>query len=110
MTSEQVYIIVDDTRNLIDFLTAIFDKKIIYYQRPEQLLADLDKYPLDTKILLDNHIPGARSGIETAKELHEKGYTHLYLLTAEMWQQAQLPKYLTLIIKTDSEKIEEVFK
>lgn len=78
------------------------------YSNPFELLNAVDKYPKDTKIVLDNYYyaPDGSTyqidGITLAEKLHVKGFTNLFLLSGESFN---VPSYLTLILKSDKEKI-----
>ena len=98
------FIIVDDderfTDDLINFVFS--DKKISCFNDPRNFLANVSKFPKDTKILLDNHFStGNVKGIELAKILHAQGYLRLYLLSGNSFEQGDLPNYLTAIRKDD---------
>ena len=81
------------------------------YSNPFEFLDKVDKYALDTQFILDNcyYADDGSSyeidGIEIAKRLHEKGFTRLFLLFGEAFA---VPDYLTLILKTDREKIRKL--
>ena len=42
-----------------------------------------------------------KDGLTIAKELHENGYTNLFMTTAEIIPQDKIPDYLTVILKND---------
>ncbi|MDQ5920714.1 MAG: two-component system, OmpR family, aerobic respiration control sensor histidine kinase ArcB [Pseudomonadota bacterium] len=80
------------------------------YHDPFEFLNDIDKYPKDTKIIMDNNYQSGGvllpiSGITLAETLHEKGYTKLYLYS---WQQCDTPDYVVFILKTDREKMTQL--
>jgi PAS domain S-box-containing protein len=101
-------IIVDDdekfVRNLVIF---VFGGKIVdQYHDPYHFLKNVAKYPKDSKIYLDNNFAVKDlSGIELARQLHEQGYTRLYLLSGENFQSDEIPHYLTVIKKDDIDSI-----
>ncbi|HLX54851.1 MAG TPA: ATP-binding protein, partial [Aquella sp.] len=78
-------VIVDDERYFGEYLvTALSKNKLVdYYSDVHDLLAQVDKYPLNTKFSLDNQLP-FMDGIDLAKKLHTMGYTNLYMLSGEM--------------------------
>ncbi len=45
--------------------------------------------------------------MNVAKELHEKGFSRLYLLSGNEFRKEELPPYLTAILKSDIESIEK---
>jgi len=83
------------------------------YSNPFEFLECVTKYPKDTKFILDNYYYAEDGGtypidgIEIAKQLHDQGYTNLFLLSG---QNFSVPDYLTLILKTDKEKIRNLDK
>jgi PAS domain S-box-containing protein len=103
-------VLVDDNetfaQTLIDF---IFDQDVVdYYRDPRKLLANLNQYPKDTRIYLDNNFTMVDElGIDFAKNLHELGFTRLYLLSGDTFKPGEIPSYLTVIIKTDIDKIRD---
>ncbi|HEX4045360.1 MAG TPA: hypothetical protein VHZ76_06830, partial [Gammaproteobacteria bacterium] len=102
-------VIVDDDekfiRNLVLF---VFDDKTVdQYHDPHHFLNNVKKYPKDCKIYLDNNFAAGSliSGVEIAKQLHEQGYTNLYLLSGDNFKKEDVPSYLTVIRKDDIESI-----
>lgn len=81
------------------------------YQNPFEFLQEADKYPKNTKIIIDNnyHNNGELikdiNGTIIAKQLHDKGYTNLYIYS---WEKCDTPDYVTLILKTDRATIEHL--
>lgn len=81
------------------------------YTNPMEFLDEVDKYPKDTKFMLDNLYNMEDGtlypidGVEIAKQLHEKGYTKLFLLSGESFST---PNYLKLILKTDQESLSKL--
>lgn len=74
------------------------------YHNPFEFLKEVDKYPKDTKIIIDNNyylddkLITDLDGIVIAEQLHEKGFTSLYIYS---WEKCKTPDYVTLILKTD---------
>jgi len=85
----------------------IFSQQTVeYFQTPEAFLEKVMNYPKETPIYLDNQFKSARfRGIDIAKDLHEKGFKHLYLLSGATFKPGELPDYLTLISKEDITKM-----
>lgn len=108
-------VFVDDEREFVKNIIAdhYSDLLIDIYSNPYEFLKNADNYPKDTKIILDNNYHSGYdlllpiSGIMIAKELHEKGFTKLYLYS---WETCDTPNYLTLILKTDLEKMANLDK
>ena len=99
----------DDEKYAVSLINYVFDESTVdYYNSPQQFEESLSHYPKDTRIYLDNHfVSSTISGVEFAKILHEKGYTRLYLLSGKLFKPNLLPGYLTVILKTDTDKIKD---
>jgi PAS domain S-box-containing protein len=99
----------DDEQFAATLLNYVFDDdRVDYFKDPEQFKDNVDQYPKDTRIYLDNNFASCSiRGVEIAKELHDKGYTHLYLMTGECFKSNDLPSYLTVILKTDIDNIKD---
>jgi hypothetical protein len=60
--------------------------------------------PKEIKIFIDNSFgPNSISGIELAKQLHDKGFTNLYLFSGSDFGGSEVPDYVTVISKMDIE-------
>jgi signal transduction histidine kinase len=82
--------------------------KIDKYAEPLSFLEDVSQYPLDTRVILDSSYLEAgvnMSGFEVAKKLHELGYTKLYLTTSQDLDNIPKLSYLTVISKSESQRI-----
>jgi PAS domain S-box-containing protein len=110
-------VIVEDSTSFAESIIAYLEEirgtkdkpyKIDFYSHPKKFLDNLSQYSRETKISLDNDfgIP-ALNGINLADQLHEQGYTNLYLLSGKDFVQGEIPPYLTFISKTDLDKIAE---
>ncbi|MDO8954750.1 MAG: PAS domain-containing sensor histidine kinase [Gammaproteobacteria bacterium] len=104
-------VLVDDDKtfaqNLILF--AFRNKVADHYTNPSHFLKNLSSYPKETRIFLDNNFAIADiTGIELAKQLHEQGYSQLYLLTGDTFSNGDLPDYLTVIRKDDINSIKNL--
>lgn len=76
------------------------DNTVDHYLLPEELLKNLSQYPKDTRFALDNNYEGsALNGKELADQLHQAGYTRLYLLSGDALNSDDLPDYLTAFLK-----------
>ena len=100
---------VDDEKNWLDYLVDKYYKhlKVERYYDPVSFLEDINQYPLNTKIIMDNYYYTETSsydleGTMLAKKLHEMGYAKLFLLSGERFV---VPEYLTLILKTDQDSL-----
>lgn len=105
-------VIVDDDKAFVRSLSlyAFDDDQITdEYYNPEHFLKNVDKYPKDTKIYLDNNYATSElKGLDVAKQLHELGYTRLYLLSGEDFKKGTIPDYLTVIGKNDIARLKKL--
>ncbi len=106
---------VDDDEDLLAAVTRAMqtrNKVIDTYSSVYKFLENKAVYPKDVKIILDNQFQREYArGIEIAQELHEAGYTRLYLFSGEYFDSSQdgvIPPYLTVIFKTDIDRLFEV--
>lgn len=111
-TSKKVDIVLlEDDEGFANALAKfVFDDKFVdQYFKPEDLLQNIDKYAKDTRFYLDNNYDNSYlKGIDVAKQLHEQGYERLYILTGEVFEdKTELPAYLTVLDKADTERIEK---
>ncbi|MFN8770130.1 MAG: PAS domain-containing sensor histidine kinase [Neisseriaceae bacterium] len=108
-------VFVDDEKEFTKTLISSYYNHLItdLYSNPLEFLDEVDKYPKNTKIILDNYyyLPDGGvyniDGITIAEELHNKGYTDLTLLSAEKFTT---PDYLKLVLKIDSDKLSKLDK
>ena len=82
------------------------------YYDPTIFLNEVEQYPLDTRIFLDyNYYHNDNykydvNGVTIAAKLHAKGYTNLFLLSAE--PVINKPDYLKLVLKTDVQALQKL--
>lgn len=108
-------VFVDDEKAFTQTLVANYYSQLITqaYSNPFEFLDDVDKYALDTRIILDNYYymeDGGTyniDGLTLAKKLHEKGFNNLCLLSGE---EFPVPEYLDLVIKTDKLALAKLYK
>ena len=108
-------VLVDNEEMSTQTLVAQYYSDLIVdtYSNPFEFLDCVAKYSKDTKIILDNYFYASDGstykidGVSIAKKLHEFGYTNLFLLSGE---EFVVPDYLTLILKSDREKIKHLDK
>ena len=77
------------------------DRKIKHFLDPRDFLAECQHYAKNIIVSIDNNF-GAQvpfNGISVAAQLHELGFTRLYLVSGTYFRQDQLPRYLTFIDK-----------
>lgn len=106
-------VFVDDEPELVEGIIIDYYSHLIidFYINPIELLKEIDRYPKDTKIIMDiNYQDGNEvcpiGGYKLAEMLHEKGYTKLYMYS---WESSNyVPQYVTFILKTDRETIAQL--
>jgi PAS domain S-box-containing protein len=101
-------VIIDDVRELADSVAdSLRDKFAVVgvYYHPERFLENLAQYPKDTVICMDHDFKTKMNGIDLAKQLHEAGYTKLYLLSGNKFEEGVVPDYLTVLLKGDMEAL-----
>ena len=77
----------DDEVYIRDLMRYVFndDDVIEYFNTPDELKKNIENYPKDTRVYLDNHFKSASiKGTDIAKWLHSLGFTRLYLLSGDM--------------------------
>lgn len=105
-------IIVDDEQSfresLRDYL--FLGKSVDCFASPFQLLEVLSQYPKNTLMLLDNQFEGIPlTGIALSFKLKEMGYSRLYILSGHEFSKEELPEGVIAILKTDIQRIRELF-
>jgi hypothetical protein len=102
-------VIVDDDFDFSETLADYFGNKGILsdvYNCPIAFKSKLFKYCTDTKILMDNDFSNADiTGIELAEQLHKLGYSNLYILSGKNFDQNEIPSYLKVLTKGDTNDI-----
>lgn len=105
------FVYVEDDERLADVLMKFqFKHKVVdYYESPDRLLENIEKYPKSMKFLFDNtYHNSSMTGIDLAKELYKLGYTRLYLLTGGLFPGDKVPDFLKVIIKSNMEELDRV--
>ncbi|HBY55771.1 MAG TPA: hypothetical protein DEG23_03035, partial [Coxiellaceae bacterium] len=106
-------VLIDDNEMFVSSLAMFLEnqgKIVDKYHSPSKFLDKISQYSKNTMIFMDNDLQSSMNGIELAKQLHEKGYTRLYLLSGKDFEEKQTPDYLTTVIKTDTDKIYRLVK
>lgn len=106
----------DDEKAYLDDMVANFytHLSVDKYYDPTTFLDYFVQYPLNTKIFLDHNYYSCDNykfdvnGVTVAARLHAEGYTNLFLISGE--DVPGKPDYLTVILKTDSEKLQTLDK
>lgn len=104
----------DDVEFAENVICYSFDSSdvIVHFKNPDELKENLEQYPekylKSTKICLDNNFDTSHvKGVQVAQELHEKGYTQLYLISGDTFLTGELPKYITVLSKGDMIQIKD---
>lgn len=103
-------VIIDDderyVRNMIDLV--FVDLSVDHYTSPEHFLTIAKQYPKDTKICLDQNFNDSRmDGLYLAEQLNKLGYTKLFLISGEEFDKRKMPKYLTVLKKSNIEEVKK---
>ncbi|EKD94226.1 MAG: sensory box sensor histidine kinase/response regulator [uncultured bacterium] len=102
-------VLIDDDEIFVDSLVFYLENKskkiVARYLDPIIFLAELSRYGKNTKIFMDNNFKKNINGFDLAKQLHEQGYTNLYMLSGKNFTKDEIPDYLTVLLKTDIDKI-----
>lgn len=102
-------IIIDDNEMFANSLASLFSDKLVdVYYNPERFLENLSRYDKDTLIFTDNDLSSQTTGIGLAKQLHEAGYSRLYLLSGKDFEKSEVPNYLIAISKVDIDGIKKI--
>lgn len=104
-------VIIDDHQVFADSLAGFFRSRSLVvdvYYSPKRFLENLSQYTKDTKICADNNFGSQMSGIELAKKLHAYGYTNLYILSGNDFDVAEVPGYLTMLLKGDMDGLNKL--
>ena len=115
-TDEFVHAILvdDDVEFAENVICYSFDSSdvIVHFKSPDELKDNLAQYPMkylkSTKICLDNNFDMTHvKGVQVAQELHEMGYSQLYLISGDTFLPGELPEYLTILSKGNIAKIKD---
>ena len=84
-------------------------KKVDIYRSPKALMDNIHIYPKHIPILLDNNFEATSiRGTGVAKDLHERGFTKLFLVSGDKLNPNDYP-YLTILGKGDLDDICKYF-
>ena len=85
------------------------NKKVDIYRSPEQLMDNINIYPKNVPILLDNNFESSSThGTDIALELHKLGFTKLSIVSGDKINPSDHP-YLTILSKADLDDICKYF-
>ncbi len=104
-------VVVDDNKEFVDTLCSVMFAKqsVSKYYDPQVFLDNISKYPIDTRICLDNNFNNSNlNGIDLAIKLHKLGYRKLFLLSGKVMSDSMAPEYINIILKTDLDSIGQI--
>ncbi|MBU2710457.1 ATP-binding protein [Zooshikella harenae] len=79
-----------------------YNLKGVAYASYQQLLTTLPNIPPDTPVFIDVHLlDSEKDGLQIAQELHERGFTDLYLSTGNSEHELAPPAWIKRIIGKD---------
>lgn len=97
----------DFTKNLVRYM--LKNRTVDVYHITTDFFSNLNKYPPNTRLFIDNQFKNEKiTGLELAAHLHNLGFTRLFLLSGDDSRTIKIPDYLTSILKSDIDKIEEL--
>ncbi|CAL7961192.1 Sensor protein [Gammaproteobacteria bacterium] len=97
-------VIIDDDQLLADSLANLLKDRftgVEAYYHPKHFLENLSQYAKNTIICMDHDFKSQMNGIDLAEQLHEAGYTKLYLFSGKTFEKKEIPDYLTVLLKGD---------
>jgi len=102
-------VICEDDELLANIEAGLFrskNKQVDVYYNPDNFLKNISKYDHNTIMCIDNEFKDSKlSGFDVAKQLHEQGFTRLYLVSGREFERDKVPEYLTTILKDDIDTI-----
>ncbi len=104
---------VEDDKEFASIFKKVFateSKVIDTYSTTNEFLSNISKYTVDTVILMDNQFEQENiTGIELAMQLHERGFSRLYLFSGSDYSgNNSIPGYLKALLKTDLEAVKQL--
>lgn len=80
------------------------------YGDPDNFLKNAHKYDKNVIMLIDHEFNGSTlNGFDVLKQLHELGFTRLYLFSGRRFEENEVPDYVTVIMKTDIDGFMKLF-
>lgn len=106
-------VIIDDEKFFTDALSLYLQMKneslvIDKYYHPEEFLKNVSIYPKNTRISIDYDFKKGMNGIDLAEQLHNTGYTKLFLVSGKLEIIEKIPRYLTVISKENIEVFDKL--
>lgn len=93
---------IDFSNNFKRFITSN-NKTIDKYNTVSEFMNNISKYPKNACLFIDNQFKNENiTGIKVAEELHNMGYSNLYLFSGiDYSKDLSIPDYLTPVLKTN---------
>jgi len=106
-------VIIDDEKFFTDALSLYLQMKneslvIDKYYHPKEFLKNVSIYPKNTRISIDYDFKKGMNGIDLAEQLHNTGYTKLFLVSGKLEIIEKIPRYLTVISKENIEVFDKL--
>jgi len=95
-------VLLEDSKEVSSVVTFLYTRKnkhIIVHHTVYELLDNIHKISLDTKICLDYNLNCPVNGIDVAKLLHLKGYRNIYLASGFDFKSNDVPEYVKILDK-----------
>lgn len=104
---------IDDDKEFINVFNRFIaneNRTMHTYFSVREFMNNITKYRKNTMILIDNKFERENiTGIDLVKQLYVQGYENLYLFSGKDYSNdSNVPWYLTLILKTDIDKIKYI--
>jgi len=99
-------VLLDDNQVFADaFKFRFLRKKVDHFLDPADFLAEYECYDKNTIICVDNDfgMVSPVKGVRVAEQLHELGFTRLFLVSGTYFSEELLPSYLIFIEKINLE-------
>ena len=104
-------VLLDDNEMFLTLLSLKLSKKrsVACFQNPHDFLARLEAYPKSTIICFDYDfkLPDL-DGLQLGMQLHQRGYTRLYMVSGMSFSQDQYPAYITLVDKCNVDVLDKI--
>ncbi len=104
-------VLIDDDTMLLNMVrdSLVGVRDVACYESPKLFLADLDDYKKGTPICFDYDFNlKSFNGLVLAKQLFEKGYKNLYLISGMKFDPGTIPEYVTVLGKENLSRLAEL--
>ncbi|CAL7962653.1 hypothetical protein GAMM_40003 [Gammaproteobacteria bacterium] len=108
-SSEKIDVVIVDIIKCVADMTALTfrnkNKKADVYCSLDAFLQNASKYDQSTIILMDDFEDNKLNSLDVLKQLHNRGFTRLYLLSGSELEKNKIPKYVTFISRDNDNAI-----